>query len=316
MSDPAPKKLPRDAYIDEVYAAARRDPSIVFLSADFGAAALDAFRDTLKGQFIHAGISEANMANIASGLALRGKKVTIYAMVPFVTFRCLEQLKVGVATMGTPVTVLGVGSGFSYDDAGPTHYGTDDVSCMRSLVGLEILSPSDTTSTVETARLACTRPAFRYVRLDRKHLPDVYPPGDRRFLEEGVCEVDRGEDLCLFASGYMLARAREAARRLGALGIKAGVADVFRLKPLNGDSLKAVLSRYRKAATIEEHFLEGGMGGAFAEAIADLGLRVPLKRIGIPERYYMDNGGREHLHRLCGLDVESLVRTLSAFASG
>src|SRR3989338_3293396 len=103
---PPDAKLPRDAFLDEIYQAALKDRDIIFITADFGAAALDQFRANIPAQFIHAGISEANMADVAAGLALCGKKAYIYAMLPFVTFRCLEQIKVGLATMNLPVTIV------------------------------------------------------------------------------------------------------------------------------------------------------------------------------------------------------------------
>ena len=88
-SDP----LMRDAFIDTVFARAKKDKDVVFVSADFGAKALDAFSVELPGQFIHAGISEQHMVDFAAGLALSGRRVFLYAMAPFITLRCIEQIK-------------------------------------------------------------------------------------------------------------------------------------------------------------------------------------------------------------------------------
>ena len=92
--------------------------------------------------------------DLAAGLAQNGKIVYTYAMAPFVTLRCFEQVKVAIASMSLPVTIIGNGVGYSYNDAGPTHYATEDISCMRALGGLEILTPGDTVSTVVTAKLS------------------------------------------------------------------------------------------------------------------------------------------------------------------
>ena len=81
-------KLMRDAFIEEIYKIALNDKDIIFISADFGAAALDDFRENLPDQFIHVGISEQNMVDLGVGLALTGKKVFLYAMAPFITTRC------------------------------------------------------------------------------------------------------------------------------------------------------------------------------------------------------------------------------------
>lgn len=312
---PAPAPLPRDVFVNTIYEAALKNRDIWFISADFGAQALDAFRANLKDQFIHAGISEQNMVDIAAGLALNGKTVYIYAMAPFVTFRCFEQVKVALATMNLPVTVIGVGAGYSYDDAGPTHYATEDISCMRALANVEILSPSDTQTTREAAKLTYTKPAFRYVRLDRKNLPTIYQDGDTRFLKEGVCEIDSGDDICILTTGYMMQKARKAKEILAKDGINVGIVDIFRIKPIRAEVLKAVVGKYKMAVTLEEHFLSGGLGSAVAEVFVDNDINIPLRRIGITDNYYFDNGGREYVHKLCGIDVDSVVKKVKAFSA-
>ena len=128
----------RDVFIDEIHAAARRDPAICFISADFGAPALDGYRAALPGQFIHAGISEQGTIDLAAGLALAGRKVYVYAMAPFITLRCMEQLKCTLAVMELPVTVIAVGVGLGYADSGPTHYTTEDLACMRALASVTL----------------------------------------------------------------------------------------------------------------------------------------------------------------------------------
>ena len=141
MASPKPQ-LMRDAVINEIYTAAQRDKDILFISADLGAAALDEFRENLPGQFIHAGISEQNMVDLASGLALSGKKVFLYAMAPFITARCYEQVKCVIASMNLPVTLIAVGVGLGYDHATLTHFTPEDIACMRALNRIEVLSPN------------------------------------------------------------------------------------------------------------------------------------------------------------------------------
>ncbi len=305
--------LPRDAYIDVVYDAARLDKDVIFITADLGAKGLDRFRKDIKPQFIHAGISEQNMINLATGLARCGKKVFTYAMSSFIAFRDFEQIKVTLASLNCPVTILSVGVGYGYDHAGPTHYATEDIGCIRSLANMEILSPADTTSVVESARRSCTEPALRYVRLDRQYLPDIYNPGDTFFWHNGLVEIDSGRDLCIFATGYMTHRAREVRVLLAEKGISAGVVDVFRLKPFNTNAFQRITERYDCIATLEEHFLSGGLGSIVAESCVDNGIMKPVKRIGVEDHYYFQNGGRDHIHQLAGIDTENVVKKLAEF---
>ena len=118
----AKPKLMRDVLIQEIYARAKTDRNVLFLSADLGAESLDAYRAELASQFVYPGICEQNMIDVAAGLAAAGKTVFTYAMASFITARCYEQLKVALGAMNKPVTVVSVGVGLGYDDAGPTHY--------------------------------------------------------------------------------------------------------------------------------------------------------------------------------------------------
>jgi transketolase len=312
MSD---KPLPRDAFIDEVYDHASKDRNVVFITADLGAKALDRFRRDLPGQFFHLGICEQNMIDVAAGLAQNGRIVFVYAMGPFVTLRCLEQIKVALASMHLPCCVIGNGVGYSYDDAGPTHYATEDVGCMRSIAGCEVLTVGDTWSARLTARRSCTDPGLRYVRLDRAYLPDVHPDGDERLWNDGIAIVAPGEKTLLLANGYMLQRALEVRGRLAESGPAPAVADLFRVAPIQGDVLRSLTAPFDRIVTIEEHFVSGGSGGAIAEAFADHGILKPLMRIAIPDQYRFDNGGRRHLLEIVGLGVPAMAERVRAFAA-
>lgn len=312
MSEPA-QKLPRDSFIDEIYEEATRNDRIYFMSADLGAKALDRFRKDCPGRFIHAGICEQNMVDVAAGLAQCGKIVYLYAMAPYVTLRCFEQIKVSLGHMELPATLIGNGIGFSYTDAGPTHYATEDIACMRSLCGCEVVSCSDNTSAVETARLTYRQPALRYVRLDRKFLPEVYPPSDHRFLRDGIVETDPGKGTCIVTNGYMLHKAREVREILAKQGLQVALVDVYRIKPIDIEVLKRVLGPYQKIVTLEEHILSGGIGGAVVEAMADAGLRQPVLRLGIRDRYFCENGGRDYILGLSGLDIPTITAKVAQF---
>ena len=103
----------RDAFFGKLYEIARRDRDVILVSADMGAPSLDKFRADLSAQYVNVGIAEQNMVTVASGLALGGKTVFMYAIMPFVTLRCYEMIKVELCLMNIAVTAVGVGSGIS-----------------------------------------------------------------------------------------------------------------------------------------------------------------------------------------------------------
>lgn len=310
----APQPLPRDVFVDEIFEAAKTNKDIYFLSADLGAMALDRFREELPEQFIHCGISEANMIDLAAGLALNGKTVYIYAMATFATYRCYEQIKVALSLMDLPATIIGVGVGLSYDDASPTHYSIEDIATMRSLAGMEILSPSDTESCRVAARQTYKEPKLRYLRLDRKFLPDVYQPGETHFADDGLAEISPGKDLLIIASGYMVSRARKLKEQLAEEGIDAGIADVYSIKPFGAEAFVKLSAKYPKFVTLEEHLLDGGFGSIVAECMSDNQIFKPLKRLGLEDHYVFDNGGRDYILELWGMGYDHLLNQIKNFA--
>ena len=130
---------------------------------------------------------------MAAGLALDGNHVYVYAMAPFISLRCLEQIKCSLAMMNLPVTVLAVGVGLGYADAGPTHYLNEDISIMNSIVNLDISSPSDAISTKFIAEQTIKVPKLRYIRMERNSLENIYSSNfsltkmvSKKFIKEKI----------------------------------------------------------------------------------------------------------------------------------
>jgi len=311
-------RLMRDVVIETICAGARRDRDVLFISADLGAVALDDLRRDLPEQFIHAGIAEQHMIDLAAGLALSGKKVFCYAMAPFITARCYEQTKCVLASMNLPVTLIAVGVGLGYDHATLTHFTPEDIACMRALNGIEVLTPADEVAAAAIAEQALAAPAFRYLRLDRQVFPRLYGDDVAAALRTGFGHLREGGDVAIIACGALVHKALAAADELAQQGISAGVIDLMRVKPLDGAKLALALGNYRKILTVEEQLLEGGMSAALMEALVDaIGwIGRPMKRLGMRDGFEVVNGDRDHLHRLYGVDTPDIVRAAEELAHG
>ncbi len=291
-------RIQRDAFIEIIHEAARTDDRIVFLSADFGAVSLDSFRSELPNQFLHCGISEQHMIDLAGGLALAGKRPFCYAMGPFITLRCLEQIKCSVAIMNVPVTIVGVGVGLGYADSGPTHYLTEDLAVMRAISGLEILTAADASTAVEIARLSLRDPAPRYVRLDKDALPDLSFAVTG--VENGVRIVRIGGDCTLISSGWGVHLGLEVATILEERhGVDCAVFDLIRLKPFPNFIMPKLAPL---VVVLEEQTPPGGIWPALLEAREDSDLWLKIRRYQLDDGYYFDNAGRRNLVKSGGLD--------------
>lgn len=298
----------RDAFFDRLYEIASKDRNVMLVSADMGAPSLDKFREDLGSQYLCVGIAEQSMITVATGLALSGKKAYTYAIMPFATLRCYEITRVDLSMMNLPVTIIGVGAGFSYDDSGPTHHSTEDISAMRALPNMTILNASDSVMAAEFAEISYRLPGPSYVRLDRQVLPIIYEQ-DTDFFG-GSFHHKTGKDVAIIATGNMVHNAFEIANKLEEQSIYAGVIDLYRLKPINAELLLKQIGNSEKVVTIEEHFLDGGMGSAVAEVLVDNDITLPVKRFGIQDKYYYTYGGRSNIQSACGLDFDTVTQAI------
>ena len=299
----------RDAFWNKVYELAKENSDIIVISADCGAPALDKFRKDLSGQFVQTGIAEANSVLIAAGLALGGKKVFAYAIAPFITLRCYEQIRVNLAGMNLPITLVGLGAGFSYDDSGPTHHTLEDISIMRILPNLTVNNITDSAMAAGFADISCKMKGPNYVRLDRQIFSPVYKKGDD--FSPGLSVLREGADICIVATGNMVYRALEVSEELKEHSIEAKVIDLYTF-PINKDLFLEKISGSKKIITLEEHTIPGGMGGAVAEVLADNNKFIPLRRLGANCRkgYCYKYGGRQNIQSLFGLDKKSIINVI------
>ncbi len=151
----------------------KKDKNIFFMTADHGAWALAKFKKNLKNQYLNVGVSEQNMASVAAGMALNNKKVFIFSITPFVTQRCIEQIKVDICFPNLPITIVGNGSSLTYAFHGTSHQSIEDVAMMKSLPNLKIINPVDNQTSREAVNIAYNSKQPVYIKLDKGFFPDL-----------------------------------------------------------------------------------------------------------------------------------------------
>lgn len=306
----------RDRYFNELYKIFQRDPQAVFITADNGAPTLDQFARDFPDRFINVGIAEQQLIGMACGMAFEGKKVYVYAIAPFVSLRCYEQVKLDVCAMNLPIVLIGVGAGYAYDIMGPSHHTVEDVSIMRALPNLKVYTMADGSSAAALAEVVHQDRAPQYIRFDRAGIPEVYASRPVA-IEEGMTQLRDGQDVCIIASGVMVHTALAVAdilRQTSQLNV--GVIDAFRIKPMNVEFLKQALHNVERVVTLEEHLLAGGLGSAVAELFIDHDLHIPTMRIGQDDRFVFDYGGRNAIWEKYGLDVGAVATRIMKWVKG
>lgn len=308
-------KFQRDAVIEKIQETMAKDDSIFFVSADFGAPSLDRLRERFGGRFLNVGIAEQNLINIATGLALEGWKVYAYAIAPFLTMRAFEQIRTNLSILSqvrtVDVTLIGVGVGLSYDVTGPTHHCLEDACLMGVLPNLTILSPCDSVTAERFIDYSRRVQTPKYMRLDGKLQLPVHGDGQSLKFEIGFSELRGGSGVCLVSTGYMTHKALRVADSLLSQGLRVGVIDMFMLKPLCEPRLAKALGGYAQIVTLEEAFLrKGSLDTIISDVLRNSRSSAKLIRCGFPDQYLFEVGNREHLHKLNGLDEDTIISTI------
>ncbi len=304
----------RNALIDELTTLAVTDPSVVLIVNDVGFSVIEPFQRQFPQRFINAGVAEANMIGVAAGLALTGHRVFVYAIAPFTTYRCMEQIRLDLCRTKLPVTLVGLGGGFTYGQLGTTHHPTEDVAMLRALPGMRVLAPCDALETRALVPYLGAGEGPIYLRLEKAGQSDVHTtlpavgPGCSVRVREGT-------DVTLVSYGTMVQVSLAAAERLEGRGVSAGVVSAVSLKPL--DPALLVELRMRPVVTVEEHSTIGGLGSALAEAAADAGVPAPRLRLGVADAYAEVAGDQAYLRSLSGLTAEGIeTRVVAALGRG
>ncbi len=299
----------RDRYFDVLYEYFKKDKNNVIVVADNGAASLDKFATDLPGQYFQVGIAEQQMVGLATGLAKMGKRVWCYAIAPFVTTRVHEFLKLDCCAMNLPICMVGVGAGYAYSIMGPTHHTVEDIAIMRCLPNMQIYSPCDGVTAELIGHITAEMTGPCYVRLDRGGVPDIYK--DTPLRSRGMSCVKANESTLtsvpvIISTGIMTHQALKVAEQ-----VDVEILDVFCLKPFNWIFLHDYLYANNGVITLEEHQLAGGLGSIVADFIAcGMKEKIPLLRIGVPDKFTFRLGGREEIWKEHGLDVDSIVRRI------
>jgi transketolase len=306
----------RTAFIEALTKLAAVDPRITLIVGDLGFGVVDGFARRFPNQFLNAGVAEQNMTGLAAGMALAGKVVFTYSIANFPTLRCLEQIRNDVCYHGANVKVVSVGGGLGYGALGMSHHATEDLAILRALPGLTVISPGDPLETECAVEAAAACPGPFYLRLGRAGEPLVHET--RPDFQVGKALVVReGSDLTLIATGTMLPVAVEASDKLAIEGISTRVLSVHTVKPLDSDAVVDSAWKTRFVATLEEHSVVGGLGGAVAEVLAESAVRgLAFKRLGLPSEYSSAIGDRDYLRRVHGLDTAGVLSTLRCFIDG
>ena len=301
-------KAMRDVFLQSLYEKMEIDEKIFFVTADFGSPVLDKIRADYPKRFINVGIAEQNLINVSVGLALEGFTVYAYAIAPFITMRCFEQIRVNIAVLShvkkMNINIIGVGAGVSYAMSGPTHHCLEDLSIMNTLPNMEVFSPSDYTLAEAYVQRTLSVQKPKYLRFDAQ--PLVALRTTVHDLEQGFELLHNGnQNKAIISTGYMTQKSLPIAKELD---IK--LIDLYLINSYNKEKLEQVLKECTTIFTLEEGFKNsGGLDAAINSHFKN----KEIINLGFEKKYLFEIGSREFVHQKNGVGIDDIINLINTF---
>jgi len=278
----------------------------MLITGDLGFAVLDDYRQRFPRQFINAGVAEQNMTLVATGMALEGHIVFTYSIGNFPTLRCLEMIRNDAAYHGANVKVVSIGGGFSYGALGISHHATEDLAVMRSVPNVTCLSPTSLWEVAHATEAATRHPGTCYLRLDKDFGADFAEAAP--FKLGHPRRVRAGQDVAFFTTGGILSEVVKAADSLINDSISASIYTVHTLSPVVPDQIIKAANAHKAIVSVEEHTINGGLGGLLLEQLADAGtFPARFLRIGLQGCFSSIVGSQAYLRSRYGMDAAAIA---------
>ena len=302
----------RNAFINTLIEEARKNDNIYLITPDLGFSVLEDFENEFPERFLNVGIAEGNAVDIAAGLALSGKVVYIYSIIPFVTMRPFEQIRVNLAYMKTNVRLVGVGAGVTYGPLGATHHAIEDLAIMRALPNMTVFSPSDPWEVECATKESINHNGPIYFRLAKKDEP-VISDTNSEFSFGKANFIKYGDDINIIFTGNASDIAMEVYSALTKNGLrKANLISMHSIKPFDSDTINKIIQDEKPIFTIEEHSIIGGLGSIVSEYIAESNKNPVFKRFSLPDEYSHYVGSQKHIREKFCFTSEKIIRDIES----
>ena len=298
----------RQSYGEALQEAGKKNKNIVVLDADLSEATkTNLFAKEFPDRFIDVGIAEQNLMGMAAGLATYGKTPYVSTFAVFAAGRAYDQIRNSICYPKLNVKICATHSGITVGEDGATHQMLEDISLMRTLPSMTVISPSDDTQTRWIIEEISKVHGPVYVRLARVATPVIYDK-NQRFKIGKMIEHGLGTDATVFATGVMVAEALKAQEQLEAEGINIRVVDVHTIKPIDRETIIKCAKETKKLITIEDHSIIGGLGSSICEVLSE---EYPTKviRMGMRDKFGKSGKG-EQLLKYFKMDSTAIVNKI------
>lgn len=304
----------RRRVLNKIYDLAKNDKRIIYIGSDVGYGVMDEMKKNYPEQFIMEGISEQHIIGMSAGMAMEGFIPYINTIATFFSRRALEQIIIDICLHNLPVRLIANGGGLVYAPLGPTHQAIDDISILRTIPNLTILSPCDAVEIEKLTEESVSHPNPIYFRLGKGG--DEIITKESQKIEIGKAVIKKSfNKTVIFSCGIMSQIALAVSSKLSKNNIDCGVIHFNTIKPIDKDMLKKVFDTATRIITLEENFISGGFGSLILENyhLSKPKSRIDFLTLGIEDRFISKYGSQDQLLDHCGLSPEKVHSQILKF---
>lgn len=284
----------------------------IVMDADLsGSTQTGMFAKKFPDRFFNCGIAEQNMLSVAAGIATTGKPVFVSSFAMFAVGRAYEQIRNSVCYPNLNVKICASHAGVTVGEDGATHQYCEDLSVLRTVPHLTVVSPADSVEAYAAMEAVLKHDGPVYVRLGRYAVPTVFDKESYNFELGKAVPLCEGDDAVVFATGIMVAAALEAKEILAAEGINISVVNVHTIKPIDKETVIKYAKKTGKVVTAEEQTVVGGLGGVVAEVLSENAPTL-MRRVGLNDRFGRSAPAGELLERY-NLNAAGIVAAVKSF---
>lgn len=300
------KKATRQSYGEALLELGKENEQIVVFDADLASATkTNLFAKEFPNRFFDMGIAEQNMISTAAGMATCGKIPYASTFAVFAAGRAYDQIRNSVCYPKLNVKICATHAGITVGEDGATHQMIEDISLMRTLPNMTVISTSDDIQTKWAVKEISKINGPVYLRLSRLATPVIYDENQKFEIGKAV-QIGEGTDATIFATGVTVSEALKAQEELKMKGIDVRVVDVHTIKPIDRDIIVKCAKETKRLISIEDHNIIGGLGSAISEVLTDE-YPVKLTRLGINDTFGK-SGKATELMKYFGITDEDLVK--------
>ena len=299
------KKATRQSYGEALLELGKENKDVIVLDADLaGATKTELFAKEFPDRFFDIGIAEADMMGTAAGLSTCGKIPYVSTFAMFAAGRSYDQIRNSICYPNLNVKICATHAGITVGEDGATHQMIEDLSLMRTIPNMTVLSPSDDTQTKWMIKEINKINGPVYVRLARLTTEVIYDENQKFEIGKAIMHGE-GTDGTIFATGVTVQEALKAQKVLQEKGINVRVIDMFSIKPIDRDMIIKCAKETKKLVSIEDHNVIGGLGSAISEILTD---EYPTKliRLGIKD-VFGRSGKAEELMKYYGIIADNII---------